>query len=911
MSARQRGDPLYLAMIGLLVFVSIGSFALGRFFDAEWLDYRRGALVLSLVAAVGLFMQGRARGRWVSMACGTAIVLGSGLQLALIIARGPESVQMRLPFAVTQSFASGMFCIGGALVLDALFPARWGRHLLFGLLGFVAAMIGATGIFAVVGGWSLDLDESVLGGMRLPGSTILLVAGLGLLMQARLRSDPFLEGYETSLASEDLQDRSGLAAALVVLLVTLGATLLVWRQVQDQNTRQHETALDDALRGLVGTLSVDLSNATTLLDGARGLFAASQRIDPEEWLNYFAQLSMFRGEQGIFLVGYAAPLKNPVSTELGQGRAPVAGESIEVWPTDASARMLPTVYVVPDGSAGRWAVGLNLQSIPVFAEAVSRATHSTGPAVSGRTEFARYRDPESRTGFIVALALVAHDRPPAGGTADPIGQGGFVYCALDIRQMVAEVQRGSASDLALRIVDDAPTSLGSPLFQSSGFDANRPFLSTTRTFGGRVWTVSAQFMPEGRAEVGSKNSDVVLAGGFFAALVLFAVTWVLTGHRARALQLARRSNRELARAQRAQQAVTDTATAGIITADMAGNIVYMNSSAASQFGVEARSMTGKSLELLMPERFRQPHRAGIDRVAAGGAGRAVGRALELAGLRADGTEFPLELRLSVWVTEDQTFYTAFLTDTTERHAAQLELSRRAQELERSNADLEQFAYVASHDLQEPLRMVASYVQLLARRYRGQLDADADEFIGFAVDGATRMQNLIEDLLAFARVGRSGVQPVATPLRASVEAAVAQLQESISETGAMIRVDVDVDGCVLALPSQLTQVFQNLIGNALKFRSIDVPKVVIDARLDGPDWHIRVADNAIGIEPRHHERVFAIFQRLHTRSEYSGTGIGLAICRRIIDSFGGRIWVESTPGEGSIFHFVLPQFGGKA
>jgi light-regulated signal transduction histidine kinase (bacteriophytochrome) len=232
-------------------------------------------------------------------------------------------------------------------------------------------------------------------------------------------------------------------------------------------------------------------------------------------------------------------------------------------------------------------------------------------------------------------------------------------------------------------------------------------------------------------------------------------------------------------------------------------------------------------------------------------------------------------------------------------------------LERSNADLEQFAYVASHDLQEPLRMVASYVQLLARRYRGQLDADADEFIGFAVDGATRMQNLIEDLLAFARVGRSGVQPVATPLRASVEAAVAQLQESISETGAMIRVDVDVDGCVLALPSQLTQVFQNLIGNALKFRSIDVPKVVIDARRDGPDWHIRVADNAIGIEPRHHERVFAIFQRLHTRSEYSGTGIGLAICRRIIDSFGGRIWVESTPGEGSIFHFVLPQFGSKA
>ena len=192
-------------------------------------------------------------------------------------------------------------------------------------------------------------------------------------------------------------------------------------------------------------------------------------------------------------------------------------------------------------------------------------------------------------------------------------------------------------------------------------------------------------------------------------------------------------------------------------------------------------MTGGSLETLMPERFREAHRAGISRVAAGGEGRALGNSLEMAGLRADGSEFPLEILLSAWTSEDQTYFTAFVTDITDRLAAKLELTRRAQELERSNADLEQFAYVASHDLQEPLRMVASYVQLLARRYRGQLDADADEFIGFAVDGATRMQNLIEDLLAYARVGRSGMKPVATTLRASVDTAVAQLQESISET----------------------------------------------------------------------------------------------------------------------------------
>ncbi|SFM95155.1 ATP-binding protein [Dokdonella immobilis] len=908
MSPAPKTDPLYLAMVGLLTAVSLGAFALGWFVDVDWLDYRRGALVLSLVAALGLFLRARPVGRWVSMASGIAIVLACGLQLAWTVVRGAESAQ-QLSFAVTQSFASGMFCVGGALVLDALFPAQWGRHLLFGLLGSVAAMIGAAGIFAVIGGLSLDLDESLLGGMRLPGSAILLVAGLGLLIGARLRSDPFPDGNEPFFASEELRDRSGLAAALAVLLVTMGATLLVWRQVQEQNTRQLTLALDDSMRRLASALAVDLANAATLLDGVRGLFAASQHVDPDEWLQYFRQLSLFRGDQGIFLVGYAAPLENPPSATGSHGQAPLAARSIDAWPLDASGRMLPTVYAVPDGSAGRWAIGLNLQSIPVFAEAISRAETTMGPVVSGRAEFARYRDPESRTGVIVALALGGHGEPTARTSADQIGVSGFAYCALDIRQMVAEAQRESAAGLALRIVDDSPGPAGSALFESTEFDYATPFQSMTRTFGGRTWTISAQFMPDKHHVIGSRNPSVVLVGGFFAALVLFAVTWVLTGHRARALHLARRSNRELVRAQRAQQAVTDTAKAGIITADMAGNILYMNPSAAGQFGVDAQEMAGQSLECLMPERFRQAHKDGIERVASGGEARALGTALEMAGLRADGSEFPLEILLSAWTSENQIYFTAFLTDITDRHAAQLELTRRAQELERSNADLEQFAYVASHDLQEPLRMVASYVQLLARRYRGKLDSDADEFIGFAVDGATRMQNLIEDLLAYARVGRSGMKPVATPLRASAEAAVAQLQESISETAAVIR--IDLDGGVMAVPGQLTQVFQNLIANALKFRGADAPHVTIDARREGPDWHVRVADNGIGIESRHCERVFAIFQRLHTRSEYSGTGIGLAICRRIIDSFGGRIWVESTPGKGSIFHFVLPQSGSQA
>lgn len=201
-------------------------------------------------------------------------------------------------------------------------------------------------------------------------------------------------------------------------------------------------------------------------------------------------------------------------------------------------------------------------------------------------------------------------------------------------------------------------------------------------------------------------------------------------------------------------------------------------------------------------------------------------------------------------------------------------------------------------------MVASYVQLLARRYRGRLDHDADEFIGFAVDGASRMQSLIQDLLAYARVGRSGQQSIPVHIGHCAASARLALQESIVESGACV--DIAADGVARAVPSQLVQLFQNLIGNAIKFRSKDTPIVSIDATREDEFWHVRVRDNGIGIEPRYRERVFAIFQRLHTRNEYPGTGIGLAICRKIVEGFGGRIWIESETGQqGSVFHFTIP------
>jgi light-regulated signal transduction histidine kinase (bacteriophytochrome) len=230
--------------------------------------------------------------------------------------------------------------------------------------------------------------------------------------------------------------------------------------------------------------------------------------------------------------------------------------------------------------------------------------------------------------------------------------------------------------------------------------------------------------------------------------------------------------------------------------------------------------------------------------------------------------------------------------------------RQSQEdLARSNQELEQFAYVASHDLQEPLRMVATYTQLLAERYRGRLDADADKYIHYAVDGALRMQKLVQDLLAFSRVGRHGLALESTDCNEVLQVALINLAAATRESGAVVEhTQLPV---VVADGSQLVQVFQNLIGNAIKFRGSEPPVIRVSAEASGKEWIFSVADNGIGIAAEHAENVFVIFRRLHTRSEYPGNGIGLSICKKIIEQHEGRIWVESAPGQGSTFKFTLP------
>jgi PAS domain S-box-containing protein len=373
-----------------------------------------------------------------------------------------------------------------------------------------------------------------------------------------------------------------------------------------------------------------------------------------------------------------------------------------------------------------------------------------------------------------------------------------------------------------------------------------------------------------------------------------------------------RSLRDLRTGEARKDAMLRSALDGVVVMDHDGRIVDVNAATEHAFATTRDQLVGRRVaDLMVPPRLRDAHTNGLARFLETGTGPLLGRRVEMAAQGRDGGEFPIEIAITpIPMAEGEPpLFIAFLRDISQRKEAEEALAHHVRALARSNADLEQFAYVASHDLQEPLRGVTGFASLLARRYKGRLDAQADEFIAFIEQGAARTQELIRDLLEYSVVGRREESRTRVEVKASVERALAHLKPAIDATGAQIA--TGPLPAVVASDVELTQVFQNLLSNAIKFHGAEPPRVEVDAeRLDG-SWHFRVRDHGIGLDPKFSDRIFRLFQRLHGRDDFDGNGIGLAICRKIVESHGGRIWVEAAPGAGATFHFTLPDAGKEA
>lgn len=349
--------------------------------------------------------------------------------------------------------------------------------------------------------------------------------------------------------------------------------------------------------------------------------------------------------------------------------------------------------------------------------------------------------------------------------------------------------------------------------------------------------------------------------------------------------------------------IMNSALDAIICIDTNGCITVWNPQAEKIFGwIESEVKGCRLSEIIVPERYRAGHEAGLKRYVSTGEQKMLNTLIQITAMHRNGKEFPIELTVIPMHQNDNDFFCAFIRDVTERKEAEARQKEYADDLKKKNTEMEQFVYVASHDLQEPLRTVSSFVELLKKHYKGETDENATKYMNFITDASARMQQLVKDLLEYSRLGRERIlEPI--DCNHVVHQVLSDLTTAVQESHAVI--NIDLLPTLSGYATEMKQLFQNLISNSLKFRKQGKPLVINISAMPREDhWQFEVVDNGIGIEERNWERIFIIFKRLHTKNEYQGTGIGLAHCKKIAELHNGRIWVNSTLGEGSTFYFTI-------
>lgn len=535
----------------------------------------------------------------------------------------------------------------------------------------------------------------------------------------------------------------------------------------------------------------------------------------------------------------------------------------------------------------RAVLGTDYRDLPGQWPAVERAINSRKPVVAGPVNLI-----QGGTALIGRVPVFLPD--PGGGEPKLFG---LISVVIDIPKVFAASGIDAATlplELALRGRDGLGRT-GAMIWGDEAIFARSP-VEMEVTLPDGTWAMAAT--PKGGWA--GDDGDLRITRGM--VVVLFALTALASFGWAVYAGRQRRAQRHMAESEERYRALMETAPMAVIV-HRDGRILFANPQASRMLKVpEGQSLAGREIFDFVHADSRDALAERVEAVLSKPDSLSDGSPRYVT---AEGDTIETEVISTRVSLDDQPAVLSVVHDVTDRLRAEAERETLLESLQRSNEDLQQFAYIASHDLQEPLRNVAGYVQLLGRRYRGRLDKDADEFIAFAVQGTKRMQEMIANLLDYSRLRHDDGEPERIDSRIPLDEALADLGAAMDESGAVVEV-VGTMPMVSARRVELARVFLNLVGNAIKYRRGDtVPRIRISARRDGLHWVFSIADNGIGMEPASLDHIFTLFQRLHSRQTYDGTGIGLAICRKLIQHNGGRIWAESEPGRGSTFHFSLP------
>jgi len=703
--------------------------------------------------------------------------------------------------------------------------------------------------------------------------------------------------------------------SLTVPLVAMFAVLVcLFFFVSNSEQASLRAEFDQKTQKLAEQFQTNVNNDLVILDAVGSFFAASDHVTREqfqlfvrnqlqdhpdikalEWIPRITE-SQRAGFESMMQAAGVATYR--IREEDPQGRVTVA-QTRPVY--------FPVAYIEPrEGNEA--ALGFDVGSEPTRRAALEHALQTGHATATARIRLIQERGEQWGVIIFIPVFRGALNYPTKDERQNNLfGFGLAVFRIGDLAK--SSLQDISGTGLRLKLVDATSPASEATLYEMGAKKPIKPGLvamsrSVPVLIAERQWMLNFALPADYLVAHRSWQAWGLLAAGLFVVGLLGMLILVLIARQAKVEELVRSQTAELMSAEKRFRRLLENTPDAMVITDQAGKIQLVNAQIERLFGYSRQEMIGQAIELVIPDRLKEKHRGHRTHYFRSPQVRPMGAGIELWGRRKDGSEVPIEISLSPLETEEGIWATAAIRDISERILAEAQLANYAKDLERSNEELEQFAYVASHDLQAPLRSIVGFGQLLQKDYKGKLDSNADTYINFMVKSASQMKALIRALLTFSRVGKESTVGESANCEEVLADVLMQLQPLIEESGVVITHDpLPVVSCA---PLELHQVFQNLLGNAIKFQAPGKQGAVhVGATREGDCWTLSVRDNGIGIDPKYSERIFQMFQRLHTPDSYEGTGIGLAICRKIVQRQGGRMWVESEPGQGSTFYFTLP------